>query len=95
MTSLRWLRKRHWMDSEFLNNLDDSGNIKFTYEMESEGKIPFLERLTIRKDTGTVNLQIYRKLTRTHFDRSQSLISDSTDRHVQDLHIENALRDCR
>jgi len=26
---------------EFLNNLDDSGSIKFTYEMESEGKLPF------------------------------------------------------
>jgi len=31
---------------------------------------------------------------RTLFHRSQSLISDSTDRHAEDLHIENALRDC-
>jgi len=27
--------------TEFLNNLYDSGSIKFTYEMASEGKLPF------------------------------------------------------
>jgi len=31
---------------------------------------------------------------RTLYDRSQSLISDNTDRHAEDLHTENALRDC-
>jgi len=31
---------------------------------------------------------------RTLFDRSQFLISDSKDRHAEDLHIEKALRDC-
>ena len=45
--------------TEFLNNLDDSGSIKFTYEMESEGKLPFLDLLIIRKDSGTVNLHKY------------------------------------
>jgi len=33
-------------------------------------------------------------VVRTLFDRSQSLISDSTDRHVDYLHVENALRHC-
>ena len=101
--------------TEFLNNLDDSGSIKFTYEIESEGKLPFLDLLITQKDTGAVNLQIYRKPThtdqylnfsshypiehklsvvRTHFDRRQSLVLDSTDRHVEDVHIESALRDC-
>jgi len=28
--------------TEFLNNLDDSGSIKFTHEMELNGKLPFL-----------------------------------------------------
>ena len=28
--------------TEFLNNVDDSGSIKFTYEMELNGKLPFL-----------------------------------------------------
>ena len=75
----------------------------------------FLDLLIIRKDTGAVNLQIYRKLTHTDqylnfksrhpiehklsvvktlFDRSPSLISDSTDIHAEDLHIEKTLRDC-
>jgi len=74
-----------------------------------------LDLLIIRKDTGAVNVQIYRKPThtdqyltfnshhpiehklsvvRTLCDRSQSLISDSTDKRVEDLYIENALRDC-
>jgi len=43
--------------TEFLNNLDDSGSIKFTYEMESEGKLPLLDLLIIQKDIGAVNLQ--------------------------------------
>ena len=30
--------------TEFLNNLDDSGSIKFTYEVETEGQLPFLPR---------------------------------------------------
>ena len=35
--------KKKSMDglAHFLNNLDDSGSIKITYEMESEGKLPF------------------------------------------------------
>ena len=33
-------------------------------------------------------------VVRTLFDRRQSLLSDSTDRHTEDLHIEKALRDC-
>jgi len=33
-------------------------------------------------------------VVRTLFDRSQFLISDSKDRHAEDLHIEKVLRDC-
>ena len=33
-------------------------------------------------------------VVRTLFDRSQSLVLDSTNRHVEDVHIESALRDC-
>ena len=29
--------------TDLLNSLDDSGSIKFTYEMKSEGKLPFLD----------------------------------------------------
>ena len=28
--------------TEFLNNLDDSGSIKFTYKVETEGQLPCL-----------------------------------------------------
>ena len=35
--------------TKFLNNLDDFGSIKFTYEMESEGKLPFLDLLITEK----------------------------------------------
>ena len=34
--------------AEFLNNLDDSGSIKFTYEVETEGQLPFLDLLLKR-----------------------------------------------
>ena len=34
--------------TEFLNNLDDSGSIKFTYEVETEGQLPFLDLLLKR-----------------------------------------------
>ena len=51
--------------TDFLNKLDESGSIKFTYEMELDGKLPFLDLLITRKDTGEVKLQIYRKPTHT------------------------------
>ena len=44
---------------------DPTGNIKFTYEQESEGTIPFLDTLIVRKPDGTVKLLIYRKATHT------------------------------
>ena len=36
-----------------------------TYEMESEGKLSFLDLLIVRNEVGDVKLQIYRKLTHT------------------------------
>jgi len=101
--------------TEFLNNLDNSGSIKFTCEKECEGKIPFLNALIVRNDEGNVKLQIYRKPThtdqylnfsshhpiehklsvvRTLLQRSQSLITDSHDRQLEDAHVEKALRSC-
>ena len=50
--------------TDFLNNLDNSGSIQFTNEMESEGKLPFLDVLVVRNE-GDVKLQIYRKPTHT------------------------------
>ena len=51
--------------TEHLNTIDPTGNIKFTYEEEEEGRIPFLDTLIIRKPDGSTKLCIYRKKTHT------------------------------
>ena len=51
--------------TEFLNNLDDSGCIKFTYEVETEGQLPFLDLLLKRTNSGMLKLSVYRKPTHT------------------------------
>ena len=48
-----------------LNNIDTTGNIKFTYEEESEGSLPFLDTLMVRKEDGTIKLIVYQKKTHT------------------------------
>jgi len=45
--------------TEFLNELDDSNNIKFTYEVEQGGQLPFLDLLLNRTENGGLKLQIY------------------------------------
>ena len=47
--------------TEHLNQTDPSNSIKFTYEQEKDGSIPFLNTLIIRKSDGSVKLCIYRK----------------------------------
>jgi len=51
--------------TEFLNELDDSQNIKFTYEVEQGSQLPFLDLLLNRTENGGLKLQIYRKPTHT------------------------------
>ena len=46
---------------ETLNSFHD--DIKFTYEMEGEGSIPFLDVYVQRKENGTFTTSIYRKKT--------------------------------
>ena len=48
-----------------LNTIDTTGNIKFMYEEEREGSLPFLDTLLVRKEDGTIKLLVYRKKTHT------------------------------
>ena len=47
------------------DKVDISGSIKFTYEKESEGKLPFLDTLIVKKEDGSVKRLVYRKPTHT------------------------------
>ncbi|MBV2145343.1 MAG: hypothetical protein KTM48_01175, partial [Wolbachia endosymbiont of Pissodes strobi] len=40
--------------------------IKFTYEVENNGQLPFLDTLVIRNDNNTLEFDIYRKNTATN-----------------------------
>ncbi|XP_072017194.1 uncharacterized protein [Amphiura filiformis] len=51
--------------TDHLNTIDKTDSIKFTYEEEKEGKIPFLDTLIVRKPDGSVKLLVYRKPTHT------------------------------
>jgi len=51
--------------TEFMNGLDESGSIQFTYETETDGKLPFLDLQLVRKEDNSLKLQIYRKPTHT------------------------------
>jgi len=44
--------------TEFLNCLDATGSTKFTYEVEQDGKLPFLDILLERTDSGGLKLCI-------------------------------------
>ena len=51
--------------TDHINKVDKSGSIKFTYEKKSEGKLPFLDTLIVKKEDGSVKLLVYRKPTHT------------------------------
>ena len=63
--------------TEHLNGIDETGSIKFTYEMEHEGSLLFLDILITRQQNGQFKLTVYRKKTHTdqylHFESHDRL----------------------
>jgi hypothetical protein len=51
--------------TDHLNQVDKSGNIKFTSETEEDGKLPFLDALKVRREDGSIKLLVFRKPTHT------------------------------
>jgi len=51
--------------TDHINKVDETGSIKFTYEKETDGKLPFLDTLIVKKSDGSVKLLVYRKPTHT------------------------------
>ena len=52
--------------SAHLNNMDPTGSIKFTHEIETDNTIAFLDTLLERKGDGSVKVKVYRKKTHTN-----------------------------
>jgi len=63
--------------TEHFNSIDETGSIKFTYEMEHEGSLLFLDILITRQQNGQLKLTMYRKKTQTdqylHFESHHPL----------------------
>ena len=51
--------------TEHLNQIDTTGNIKFTHEEEQQGTIAFLDMKIHHDEDGSVKIKIYRKPTHT------------------------------
>ncbi|XP_021355973.1 uncharacterized protein LOC110452036 [Mizuhopecten yessoensis] len=48
-----------------INTIDATNNIKSTCEEETNGTVPFLDTLLVKKEGGTVKVLVYRKKTHT------------------------------
>ena len=64
--------------TQHLNQDDETGSIKFTYE---EGKNPFLDTLIVRKEDDTLKLLVYRKPTHISLVRFKPPIGTQTECH--------------
>ena len=51
--------------TDHLNRVYETNSIKFTYEEEAEGTIPFLDTLLVRKESREVKVLFFRKNTHT------------------------------
>ena len=51
--------------TDHLNQVDPTSSIKFTFEEEQDGAIPFMDTLIVRKPDKSIKLLVYRKKTHT------------------------------
>ena len=60
--------KRRKVDawSAHLNNMDPTGSIKFTHEIDTDNTIPLLDTLLERKEGGSVKVKVCRNKTHTY-----------------------------
>ena len=49
--------------TDHINQVDETHNIQFTYEVEKEGSIPFHDILITRLPGGNIKFSVYRKPT--------------------------------
>jgi len=63
--------------TDHLNQVDDTGSIKFKSELEKDNALPFLDMQIVRKPDGNVKQLVYRKQTHTdqylHFSSHHSV----------------------
>eukprot|EP00057_Strongylocentrotus_purpuratus_P012012 XP_011666486.1 PREDICTED: uncharacterized protein LOC100889498 [Strongylocentrotus purpuratus] len=93
---------------DHLNQVDTTGSIKFTQEMEEHNSIPVLDKRITKKPDSSVKLLVYRKKAHTShhpqhqklgvfhtlMDRAQSIITDPDDLETETNHIEACLKRC-
>ena len=75
-----------------LHSFDD--NIQFTFEMEEENALAFLDAMVLRNPNDTINLTVYRKPTNTDFYINWDLHSPLQWRKQQLTLIQRAIKIC-
>ena len=54
------------MLTEYLSQVDNAGNLKFTFKEGENGSIAFLDTKLTRKEDGRGKVEVYRKNTHTN-----------------------------
>ena len=76
------LRKAREMLTEYLSQVDNAGNLKFTFKEGENGSIAFLDTKLTRKEDGRGKVEVYRKNTHTNQYLSGSICFLSTTQYI-------------